>query len=209
MAQEFAYLIIGNPWAGKTLATALLADFIGVASGSTDSIVYEELAKERGVPRWSLEASAKESLRPDLVRVGNALCDQDPAALVSPLLARGARVIDGIRRRFELKAARQAARASGLIPVVVWVDRCSAVKDNTDVMRSDADYVISNRDTVGHLAKMIAEFAGEFSVPSVATMENPAIGMPRIDVDWEDGMPPSEKSDEPPSFEGFGNIGDD
>ena len=105
--------------------------------------------------------------------------------------------------------APQAARAGGLIPVVVWVDRWSAVKDNTDVTRADADYVISNRGTVGHLAKMIADFAGEFYVPPAATMDNPAISMPRINVDWEDGMPPSEKSDEPPSFDGFGNIGDE
>ena len=130
---NYAFFVVGLPDSGKEIAANLLAHFIQAPRASSSSIVYDVLAAQRGIPRWELEASPKSEIRAELERVGDTLCEADPAALVAPLLRRGARVIHGIRRRTELCAARAEAIQMGLSPVVVWLDRHSETYDNTQI----------------------------------------------------------------------------
>jgi len=160
-----AFFIIGLRESGKELVANLLSHTLGERRGATSSIIYDEVARQRGVPRWEVESLPKDELVPELVRVGNSLCATDPSALVAPLLRRGVRVVYGIRRRVELAAARRAAATQGLTPVVVWLDRGEGSNDNTEVSREDADYVIANHGSVGHLAKLVANLAAEFRTP--------------------------------------------
>ena len=211
MPTQFSFFIIGQYGAGKSLFGELIASGVGVPRASTCYIVYEELARQRGVQRWELESCPKEEILGDLVRVGNALCDVDPSALVAPLLERGVRVIDGIRRPGELKAARQAARACGLWPIVVWVDRHTSVKDNTEVTAADADYVISNHADVAHLAKLAANFVGEFVTPATEQTTAHFFGEPAIDCDWQQESTDLPSPPHPPHNEsegGFDLLGD-
>jgi len=160
---NYAFFIVGLPNSGKEIAANLLATFLQAPRASSSSIIFDALAAQRGVPRWELEASPKSVLRPELERVGDALCEADPACLVAPLLKRGVRVIHGVRRRNELRAARAEAIQMGLSPVVVWLDRRSNNFDNTEITRGDADYTIKNYGTVGQLTKYMADLAFEFT----------------------------------------------
>jgi len=173
---NYVFIFIGWPKSGKKLAGQLFSHAARVTHAATSSIVYEELAKERGVRPWELESLEKDDLVPDLVRVGNALCANTPTALVAPLLKRGVRVISGVRRRVELRAARQHIRDCGLVPVIVWMDRRGVVRDNTEVGIGDADWVIRNYGSVGYLAERVAELADEFQVVEAGDAPQPEIG---------------------------------
>jgi hypothetical protein len=92
-------------------------------------------------------------------------------------------VIHGIRRRVELVAARAEARAQGLEPVVVWLDRCPLDAEAMEFSRDDADYVLANHGAVGHLAKLVRNMAGEFR--TATPPPNPFEGIHRIDHGWD------------------------
>jgi hypothetical protein len=163
--KKFAFFVVGLPHSGKELTANLLSHFLNLPKAASSSIVYDALASRRGVQRWELEASPKVEITPDLEQMGNVMCEIDPAALVAPLLRRGVRIIDGIRRRVELCAARAEAIQLGLYPVVVWLDRHGGEFDNTEVTRGDADYIINNHGSVGRLTELVCELASEFALP--------------------------------------------
>ena len=175
--RNFAFFVIGLPHSGKELTANLLSHYLGLPRASSSSIVFDALACRRGVQRWELEATPKGSIRPELEQMGNTLCEADPGALVAPLLRRGVRIIHGIRRREELRAARAEAIQLGLSPVVVWLERHEREYDITEVTRGDADYVIKNHGTVGRLADLVAELASEFR-PASQEVLNEDLGFP-------------------------------
>lgn len=164
------YLIIGLPRHGKTEVGKAIADVLKCGRGSTSTAVYWGLAYE-----WShtlgidvltaftqLVATPKEQLRPDLVRVGNAMCEKNPAALSLWLVDNGNYVIDGIRRRSELDYTRKVLAERGHKVEVWWVYRTpppERIEDNTEVQWTDAEVNFSNHfQTVEELQAAVRKF---------------------------------------------------
>lgn len=168
---KFAFFVVGLPHSGKEITANLLSHYLNVPRAASSSILFDKLAAERGVSRWELEADPRSEIKSELERLGDSICRIDPAALVAPLLEKGVRVIHGILRREELKAAREAARQLGLKPVVVWLDRAGSGEGESRIAKRDADVVIPNHGTVGYLSQRVEALAAEFSVTSFDGVE--------------------------------------
>jgi len=126
------YLVIGQQGTGKSTFGEALADAIGSYAADTSAWLYRvETARNGG----------KRPTRADLVALGNAVCDDDPAFLVARAFETGARVCCGVRRRVELDAARDQWPDL----VVIYLDRPAGPEvgdDNCEVTREDADLVL-------------------------------------------------------------------
>ena len=149
------FIITGLPGHGKTTLAATLADAFDLKMGSTSDPIYQLLASRlAGNTGMDLETAErllrsadKEILRPTLVRYGNQMVVGDPSALVQMLIAKGCRIIDGVRRKQELNEALKYIVEQGFTPAVIWVARRPAppqVHDNTEVCGLDADHTVIN-----------------------------------------------------------------
>jgi len=147
------FCIIGKPHHGKTRVAEAIAQALGFKQGSASDIIYEALASQYAHATGNtvadcftmLKKMPKETIRAELVRVGDDLTRNDPGALVTALVQRGCRVIDGIRRCVEIKAARGIF---GMETNVWWVMRHPEpppIADNTEVTIDDSDFVILNQ----------------------------------------------------------------
>lgn len=164
------WLIIGLPRHGKTEVGKAMAEVLGCGRGSTSTPVYMALAAEwsanLGIPVLdafhNLLALPKEQIRPDLVRVGDALCKENPAALSLWLVDNGNYVIDGIRRRSELDYTRKVLAERGHKVTVCWVWReppPPTISDNTEVTAADASCgIFNNYETVEELHACVRRF---------------------------------------------------
>ena len=78
--------IIGPPGAGKTTFATALGHAFGWKAGETSTRLYELLAQERGVTVDHLLQQDKDSLRPDLIRIGDHCNRHNPAWLSMDLI---------------------------------------------------------------------------------------------------------------------------
>jgi len=147
------FFIIGLPQHGKTTTSKILEKLLGVASGSTSDYVYQALALKRGVTVEALRRIPKESLRPELVVTGDAICAINPTGLVEGLIGQGVTVIDGVRRKAELAACAYKLKKDGHQVMVWWIEnpRVPKIPDNTEVTQEDAQKVIQNDGTIAAL----------------------------------------------------------
>jgi len=145
-------LIAGLPTSGKTEFGSAFAAVTGRTAGSPSDIIYRELAEEMGVTVPDLHRIPKETLRPELIRVGDRITAEDPAALIKMLASSGVTVISGIRKKRELAAVRSKYPDA----VIVWIYRASPfIQDNTDLKATDCDMVIVNDGSLEELHSMV------------------------------------------------------
>jgi len=175
------YIFIGPPQHGKTTARRVFSELTGLPGASCSDVIFALLARHTGTPEPELRAADKEVLRPKLIEFGDYLCGsigklelvgeptpearphtealyRGPSALVRALFHAGFRVIDGVRRRLELRDVRDRLEWLGLRTIVVWVERPGAppIKDNTELSREDADVVIVNSGSTDDLRQKIS-----------------------------------------------------
>lgn len=141
------FIIIGHPQNGKTEVGKALEQLTGLPRGSTSDTIYESLAQNSGVPVDVLRSIPKEELRPQLIAEGDRLAAADITSLAWPLIAKGVRIIDGVRRKAELTAIKMRCGMNDFKPVIWWIQRVpivSRIKDNTEVISTDAQAVFIN-----------------------------------------------------------------
>lgn len=133
---KHVFFLVGFPQHGKSTVRRKLATRLGVSGGSCSDVIYPALAALWGLPEQALRAMPKESLRPQLVALGDVMTAHDAGRLVELSLGRGIRVLDGVRRVAEAQAGLLHARRLGFDPVVVLVTRTDAgapvIRDNTE-----------------------------------------------------------------------------
>ena len=150
-AKLAVFVVSARPQSGKTKVGEVIAQALGVDLAISSAVVNTRIEAEFGFPAGTIalvRAVRPEYFRPDLIATANAMA----AAGESPGLLcvrAGARVIDGMRRVSEVKESAKEARARGLVPVVIFVERPdndSRVNDNTesDGLRAIADAVVLN-----------------------------------------------------------------
>lgn len=141
-----ALFICGGPRSGKTTLAAAISERFGLRAGNTSDVLYSLLAASLGTTAERLLADDKERVRPALVRLGDALCGYDPAFLARALLSTGIRVVTGVRRVAELRAAVEWCASRGVQAISLWIDRpCVPVRDNTEEeLEDECDLVVVN-----------------------------------------------------------------
>lgn len=137
-------IVTGRPHVGKTTFGEAITAETGLLSGDTSSELYAAAYRTLGEDIMKIP---KEELRPLLVKIGNDLTDRDPAVLSRNLIAKGKKVIVGVRRKSELDAVRklitkEMSPRQGLV-YVVWLERpdIDKVVDNTEDLSGEADFV--------------------------------------------------------------------
>lgn len=168
--KEKVFIIIGLPTHGKTEVAKGINYATKLRRSSCSGRIFAYLAAEIMTQTgkdlntvWAeLKAANKESIRPKLIALGDYLVSSEPARLVTELVAEGVRIVDGVRRKEELKLAREILTKKGFDVEVWWVKRVpepTFVPDNTDVTEADADMVIENDTaTVEELWAWIKDF---------------------------------------------------
>jgi len=156
-------LIIGNKLHGKTTLADFMVEFLGDAEAySTSSYLIYRLSLIHGVSEEEI-LKDKEKYRPDLIELGNGMCDVDAGCLVSICLWSSSKqciLIDGVRRISEYE------RIKDWFDLTIWVDRPGQAGglDNLELEPHHADRVIVNdgslddfRSTAEQLSKEILE----------------------------------------------------
>ena len=174
-------LIVGQIGHGKSSVRAALSAASGLRGASCSDLIYEKLARKRGVTVASLRQIPKEQLRPELVALGDWLVGVGDAAspagipwyggyrgydaLVWELFDGGFRIIDGVRRRVEMLATLARFRSMGVEPVVVHVERpmVPSVRDNSEDLRDFADFHVVNDGSREELAAKVRDLAEQLS----------------------------------------------
>jgi hypothetical protein len=152
------YVLTGMPRHGKSeLAKAMVTRAPHLKAGATSSLVYEVLAKTEGLDPtadWHdvIPEPEQNEFRKRLVTLGDAMCDVYSPLLAVGLVERGISIIDGVRRKRELKAFRAYCKLHRLSCHVIWIHRDHpTVKDNTELGPYDADQLILNSGTIEDL----------------------------------------------------------
>ncbi len=165
-------IVIGPPHHGKTEARKILAELTFLKGESTSTIIYSFLAHRRKMDIVELQKTPKELLRPELIEAGDylvgkidrialdavdpeidSLVYRIPSALIRTLYLSGFNVIDGVRRKTELKDAVDHLTWNGVRSVVIWIERPGVEKivDNTELTQEDATDVVYNDGTLDDL----------------------------------------------------------
>jgi hypothetical protein len=173
-APRSAFIFIGPPHHGKTLARKIFCELTGMRGGSCSDVIYAILSHFTKTPVSELQALPKEELRPRLIELGDYLCGardtlelnkftvpdniyRGPSALLRSLFHTGALVFDGVRRKDELAHFAGILTWLGIEHRVLWVERpgCPTVSDNTEVTVDDATVVVVNDGTPSQLRAKI------------------------------------------------------
>ena len=150
MSSSRKILIIGNKYHGKTTFANFLKDALGDAQAySTSSYLIYRLGMLKGVSTEEI-LKEKEKYRPDLIELGNAMCNVDAGCLVSICLwscHKTFALIDGVRRISEFE------RVKSMFETVIWINRPSEPigRDNLELKAGDANMVIDNTGTLDDL----------------------------------------------------------
>lgn len=150
----FVILVMGRPKAGKSTASQIIAEQQRLNWADTSDTIYKVLAARRGVTVEYLKSLPKEQIRPDLIALGNSLCEQSALALAWPLIEEGNQIVCGIRRRSEeLNPLLRHLALLGVHTFKIWIDNPNApkVEDNTTVTADDCDTIIDNSGTIDDL----------------------------------------------------------
>lgn len=143
MKKSRKILIIGNKLHGKTTLANFMVDFMGDAEAfSTSSYLIYRLSLLHGVSEETI-LEEKEKYRPELIELGNAMCDADAGCLVSICMWSSSKeyiLIDGVRRISEYE------RIKDWFDLTLWVDRPGQAGglDNLELEPHHADRVIVN-----------------------------------------------------------------
>lgn len=196
------FIVLSKPHHGKTEARKILAELTYLKGGSCSDVIYHFLAARRETTVDALRRLPKEELRPDLIMAGDFLCglhdsmpdapnkDVDsemyrvPSLLCRTLYLSGYNVIDGIRRKAELKEFRGALNWNGVRSLVVWIDRPGfpTVEDNTEVGPEMADELVLNDGTIDDLrVKLKAVLEKHFGVQDSTPAPIPVVDLPTSD----------------------------
>ena len=152
-------LIIGRKRNGKSeLAKALVRHLDDAVSVGTSEYLIYRLALIHGITEEAIY-NLKERYRPELIKLGNDMCDTDPGCLVSIALwgvDSKHVIVDGVRRTCEYEVVRP------WFDLVIWVDRpdIDDREDNCELNMSHADHVVSNTGNLtdlNNLAAMMVE----------------------------------------------------
>lgn len=111
--------------------------------GETSVRLFNELARMKGIAVEELRQTPKKDLRPELVDLGDKLCEAYGLDyLSSSLFDSGCDIVAGIRKPAELALLRSKYRV-----IAVWMLRPDAPHepDNTSLSIADCDYIIQNR----------------------------------------------------------------
>lgn len=165
-------IVVGPPHHGKTEARKILSELTFLKGESTSTVIYEFLAIRRKVSIDELRQLEKEFLRPELIEAGDFLVGaradislpavdpeidkivyRIPSALIRTLYMSGYNIIDGVRRKTELKEAVNHLNWNGVRSVVVWIERpgVEKIQDNTELSQADATDVVFNDGTLEDL----------------------------------------------------------
>lgn len=136
-------MVIGQKHHGKSTFGKMLSDALpGASFLSTSTYLVFRLALKLGL---SLDEvmEKKEEHRAELIQLGNEACACDAGALAAIALfsvGDGHVILDGIRRKSELLAARD------WFDLILWVERPGIDDglDNLELSKTDADMVILN-----------------------------------------------------------------
>ena len=172
-------LIAGPARHGKTAAREILCKLTHLKGESCSKVIYTYLALTRGVTLESLKLEDKETLRPELIAVGNWLCGdigelkesvgpdapapadvyRVPSGLIRTLYHNGYNVIDGVRRKLELRDALDKFGWNGLRVLSLWVVQPNGpvIADNTEDLSGTVDEVVVNDGTLEDLEKKLIE----------------------------------------------------
>lgn len=172
-------LICGPAGHGKTTAREILCKLTHLKGGSCSDVVYHYLALLRGVSVEDLRKEDKETLRPELIKVGNWLCGDDveleaaksedapkpedvyrvPSSLIRTLYHNGRNVIDGVRRKKELTNSIEHLAWNGVRVLTIYVSRTDGptIADNTEDLSVDCDELLVNDGTTEELEKKLVE----------------------------------------------------
>jgi hypothetical protein len=154
MMRPALILIIGLPEAGKTEVSTIMADLLGWQRGSCSDFIYKLYSVAHGVDEDFARRRPKNVIRQQLIDIGDAVCDVYPEFLAMGAYKSGVQVLDGVRRKAELDALKEAV-SNHLI--TFWVKRplYAHPKDNTSVTELDADYVIFNNGSLEALRETV------------------------------------------------------
>jgi len=170
-------LICGPAGHGKTTAREALCKLTHLKGGSCSDVVYHYLALLRGVSVEDLRKEDKETLRPELIKVGNWLTGDDveleaaksadppkpedvyrvPSSLIRTLYHNGRNIIDGVRRSRELTHSIEHLAWNGVRVLTIYVSRTDgpAIADNTEDLSSRCDEHVLNDGTTEDLEKKL------------------------------------------------------
>lgn len=153
-------LIIGNKLHGKTTLANFMVDHLGDAEAfSTSSYLIYRLSLLHGVSEEEI-LKDKEKYRPDLIKLGNGMCDADAGCLVSICLWSSSKefiLIDGVRRVSEYE------RIKDWFDLILWVDRPGQAGglDNLELESHHAHRVILNDGSLEDLEATAEKLALE------------------------------------------------
>lgn len=156
--------IIGKAQSGKTTFANFLSKYLDLKTSNTSDwlIEVEKLRRERlasFLPEMS-ECSKfdKEQNRSWLMALGDAVCAIQPDFLIEQAFKRGD-IITGIRRKEEYKFLDKSV-------ITIYIDRESLIRDNFDIPKNEARYIILNNLTLEALdvkAKDLAKIIKDFN----------------------------------------------
>ncbi len=165
-------IVIGPPHHGKTETRKILSELTFQKGESTSTIIYDFLAKRRGITVDELKKTPKDELRPELIEAGDFLVGKIdkikldpvddtldkivyriPSTLLRILYLSGVNVIDGVRRKQELSDSIKHLEWNGVRSLVIWVERpgVEILQDNTELTQTDAHEVVQNDGTLEDL----------------------------------------------------------
>lgn len=144
-------IVATSQQAGKSTGAHFVAGMIDAPFISTSRVISERVEDKLDLERGIIPATRardSEAYRQDLIDEGNRMDEEGQPAGVAAL-ARGFRVIEGIRRADELRQTiAHAQRLYGQSPLVICIERPGgpALNDNTEAagLKELADEVIAN-----------------------------------------------------------------
>lgn len=121
----------------------------------TDPAIVNEMRRRASM--WNVERDRPHRIM--LRALGDALAAEDPVILIRHVIQQGARVVIGIRRAEELRAAIEA----DLIHYNIWIERAGVPDepDNLTVTREMADLVLEDM-RLADLEKTAEDLATRF-----------------------------------------------
>lgn len=161
MYRYLAIIVGGQPRHGKSTTASFLSSETGMLHGNTSDVIYRSLAQKMHRDEEEVRSMSKESLRPELIKMGDSLCHEDPAFLVKSLLDQHIQIITGVRKPLELAAVRKHTPRLKFL----WVKRPGfhVIEDNTILTAADADHIIINDGTLDSLLLKVREFARDMA----------------------------------------------
>lgn len=150
-------LIIGNKCHGKTTFANMIKKHSKSAEAfSTSSYLVYRLSLLNGVSEEEI-LNDKEKYRPELIKLGNAMCEADAGCLVSICLWSSHEdliIIDGVRRMSEY------SRVSDWFDEIIWINRPAEPlgQDNLELDESHGTITIMNEGSLEDLEKKAVQF---------------------------------------------------